>query len=49
MGYGFGCALRGTPDAAGAQVLCWGGNESGQLGRGDRESSRTAVRVASAM
>ena len=49
MGYGFGCALRGVPDASGAQVLCWGDNESGQLGHGDRESSLTAVRVVGSM
>lgn len=45
MGYGFGCALRGTADPGGAQVFCWGDNESGQLGTGDYESSRVAVRV----
>ena len=45
MGYGFGCALRASPDAEGARVFCWGDNESGQLGRGTLESSRVAVRV----
>ena len=49
MGYGYGCALRGVPDTSGAQVLCWGDNESGQLGNGDHESSLIAVRVVGAM
>ena len=49
MGYGFGCALRAAPDRAGAQVFCWGDNESGQLGSGDHGSSRVAVRVVGAM
>ncbi len=45
MGFGFGCALRGTPDASGAQVFCWGDNESGELGNGTTQSTKTAVRV----
>lgn len=49
MGYGFGCALRGGPDAAGAQVLCWGGNELGQLGAGNVTTTKAAVRVLAPM
>jgi len=42
FGYGYGCALRGVPDHAGAQVFCWGDNELGQLGAGDARGSRDA-------
>ena len=47
MGFGFGCAMRATPDATGAQVFCWGDNESGQLGHGDDVSTKSAVPVIS--
>jgi len=40
FGYGFGCALGKSGD-----VFCWGDNETGQLGRGDTERSKTAARV----
>jgi hypothetical protein len=49
MGYGFGCARREAPDPGGAEVLCWGDNESGQLGSGDQSRSRAAVRVVGAI
>jgi hypothetical protein len=48
MGYGFGCAMRARPDRAGALVLCWGDNESGQLGNGTTTRARAAVRVLDA-
>jgi hypothetical protein len=48
MGYGFGCALREVPDSSGAQVFCWGENESGQLGTGDETSTKVAVPVLGA-
>jgi len=46
--YGFGCALRATPDVRGAQVFCWGDNDSGQLGTDDHTSSRGALPVVGA-
>lgn len=47
FGYGFGCARRDKPDAKGAQVFCWGDNEHGQLGTGDRKPSKKALPVLS--
>jgi hypothetical protein len=48
FGYGFGCALRATRDAAGSQVACWGDNESGELGTGDYRATKSAARVVGA-
>jgi hypothetical protein len=48
FGYGFGCALRESRNADGAQVFCWGDNESGELGNGAATQSRTAVAVLGA-
>jgi hypothetical protein len=48
FGYGFGCALRESRDANGAQVFCWGDNESGELGNGAATRSATAVAVLGA-
>jgi len=48
FGYGFGCALRASRDADGAQVFCWGDNESGELGNGAATRSSTAVPVIGA-
>ena len=45
MGYGFGGALRGTPEVTGASVFCWGDNDSGQLGSGNTKSTGVAVPV----
>lgn len=45
FGYGYGCALRETPDTVGAQVLCWGENSTGQLGDGTTDTVKSAVRV----
>jgi hypothetical protein len=47
FGYGFGCALRSAA-AAGAHVVCWGDNESGQLGTGDHQPTKTAAGVLGA-
>jgi hypothetical protein len=43
FGYGFGCALRESRD-----VVCWGDNESGELGNGTTTRSSVAVAVIGA-
>ncbi len=48
MGYGFGCALRTATAANRAEVMCWGDNESGQLGHGDTDATLSAVPVLAA-
>lgn len=46
VGTAFSCAL--VADDAGGDVLCWGGNASGQLGNGSTNSSPTPVEVQGA-
>ena len=46
FGFGFACATLARPNAQGAQVLCWGDNDAGQIGDG---TENFALRVSAAL
>ncbi len=46
FGFGFACAALARPNAQGAEVLCWGDNDSGQIGDG---TENPALRVSAVL
>jgi hypothetical protein len=45
FGFGFACATLARPAAQGAQVLCWGDNDAGQIGDGTENLTLAASAV----
>jgi hypothetical protein len=45
LGFGFACGALARPSSQGAQVLCWGDNDAGQIGNGTENLTLDAAAV----